>query len=423
MAQWLGHRLVGFPLQLIHHPAQWPQGQPGINYSTESLAVPAYHIWPHGLLSQSGIQPMAAIIDITASGSLPAFFTAKGGQHPFDLLAASFYLLSRYEEYEPSAPQDSFGRFSHTGSLLHRHGWLKRPLIDEWVAQLKAVLLQQFPAWPMKPGTFRFTPTYDVDVAWSYLHKGWKRSLGGMAKDLLRARWQQVGHRCKALLGSMPDPFDRFAALQALHAQGPWQPHFFLLVARQQRGYDKNISPRQPALQQLFLQLQQYATIGLHASWAASEDAPTLAAEKAWLEQLLLQPTASNRMHYLHFSLPATYEQLIEVGITSDYSMGYGDINGFRAGTSHPFYWYHLPKEKGTMLQVFPFGWMDANSRFEQRDSPEEALQELQEMQQRVQQTHGHFIAIWHHHLMANEPDGHPWWQLHTTFLHQQTAG
>jgi hypothetical protein len=420
MAHWLGHRLTGFPLQVIHHPAQWPEGQPGINYSTETLSAPAYHIWPNGLLSQSGIRPLAATIDITTSGDLPAFFAAQGGQHPFDLLAASFYLLSRYEEYEPMAPQDSFGRFSHTGSILHLHGWLKRPLIDEWIAQLKAALQQQFPGWPMMAATYRFTPTYDVDVAWSYLHKGAKRSLGGMAKDLLQARWKQVGQRVGVWLGIGPDPFDSFAALQALHTQGPWPAHFFLLAARQQRGYDKNIAPRQPALQQLFRQLQQYATVGLHASWAASEDAPTLAAEKAWLEQLLQQRITSNRMHYLHFSLPATYEQLIALGITSDYSMGYGGINGFRAGTSHPFYWYHLPNEESTMLQVFPFGWMDANSRFEQRDTPEVALQELQEMQQRVQQTGGHLIAIWHQHLMANDADGHVWWQLHTSFLRQQ---
>jgi hypothetical protein len=52
-----------------------------------------------------------------------AFFKTSDGIVPFDLFAAAFYLLSRYEEYL-SQEKDQYGRFPAEASLAFKAGFL-----------------------------------------------------------------------------------------------------------------------------------------------------------------------------------------------------------------------------------------------------------------------------------------------------------
>ena len=79
-----------------------------LNYSTGRLSENEFFIRPHGLLFETGIreQPLTGLIFWK-----PAFFQTSG-DFAFDIFAASFYLVSRYEEYLPFQP-DSYGRFPY----------------------------------------------------------------------------------------------------------------------------------------------------------------------------------------------------------------------------------------------------------------------------------------------------------------------
>src|SRR5690348_14670508 len=70
--------------------------QPKINYSDEAIAG-AFCIRPVTLLFEKGINNQE--ITCFDFGKHKAFFERDGGDFPFDLFAASFYLISRYEEY------------------------------------------------------------------------------------------------------------------------------------------------------------------------------------------------------------------------------------------------------------------------------------------------------------------------------------
>jgi hypothetical protein len=163
--------------------------------------------------------------------------------------------------------------------------------------------------------------------------------------------------------------------------------------------------------------VHEQTTAGIHFSWAASQDESAMQDEKVFMEKVLEAEVTSNRMHYVNFRVPETFHQLIALGITKDYSMGYGTINGFRASTSHPFFWYDLQNEETTALEIFPFAWMDANSIFEQKDTPEHALTELQTMYVATQKTGGTFISICHNHLMGLDESGRKWWGVFSNFL------
>ena len=83
--------------------------------------------------------------------------------------------------------------------------------------------------------------------------------------------------------------------------------------------------------------------------------------EKQRLEHILGETVYHNRFHFLRFTLPQSYQQLLACGISDDYSMGYADQIGFRAGTCTPFYFYDLENEIQTTLKVHPLlTWMES---------------------------------------------------------------
>jgi hypothetical protein len=116
-------------------------------------------------------------------------------------------------------------------------------------------------------------------------------------------------------------------------------------------------------------------------------------------------------------NLPDTYRRLIDAGITEDYSMGYGSINGFRASYCLPYKWYDLQKEETTNLTVFPFCYMEANSFYEQQYSPEEALQEMKDYYRVTKQANGLFITIWHNHFLGSDKMFKGWREVYRTMI------
>ena len=58
-----------------------------------------------------------------------------------DLLASTYFLISRYEEMYRRSERDSYGRFPGKSSLPYRAGFLHRPIIDEYGEALRQILL------------------------------------------------------------------------------------------------------------------------------------------------------------------------------------------------------------------------------------------------------------------------------------------
>lgn len=170
-------------------------------------------------------------------------------------------------------------------------------------------------------------------------------------------------------------------------------------------------------MRQLVQQLATKYNTGIHPSWQSGDDEGLLAGEINCLEQLSGQPVTRSRQHYIRMQLPGTYRRLLEHGITDDYSMGYGSINGFRASTCSPHYWYDLEADCATSLQLHPFCYMDANSYFEQRDTPVKAAQELQHYHDVVRAVNGTLVTIFHNHFLTETPPWQDWRSMYAAFL------
>ena len=382
-----------------------------INYSEENI-VSDITIKPHTILFETDIK--AQNISVTKWNELPIFFQNENTEIPFDIFAASFYLISRYEEYLPFRA-DMYGRFSHKSSIAFANHFLQLPLVDLWIMELKKILVLKNILIQCKDNRLQYLPSYDIDIAYSYKGKSLGRQIGGAVKDLLKGNIAEVKNRINVLHNTKKDPYDSYDFLDHLHAKYDLKPIYFFLVAKH-GTYDKNLSFESEEMHSLINNISNKYEVGLHPSFQSHEDFEILKEEKIKIK------TEKSRQHYIKFQLPSTFQSLLKLGITEDYSMGYGCINGFRASTSFAFRWFDVSKNKTTALMLFPFCYMECNSFYEQHFSAKQALEEMLYYLKITKKVHGRMISIWHNFSLGTDTIWHGWKEVYEDFLKEMDS-
>lgn len=396
-----------------------------INYSDRKIDTaqdgPVFNIQGNSLLfDEIIIQQEIICFDVHGT---KVFFRTHNSDFPFDIFAASFYLVTRYEEYLPHE-KDMYGRFDHKNSLAFKEDFLNIPLVNIWVAEFAKKLKERFSIFNPQYSIFNIEPTYDIDIAYSYKHKGFLRNMGGFLRS-------PSMERIKVLQGSQKDPFDIYVWLQELHNRYHLDPLYFFLVAERNGRYDKNILPHKEAMWKLIKQHAKKYTVGLHPSWQSGDNTSLLKKEKLQLEAMAgrgalsdlpalendLNSITKSRQHYIRFNLPGGYNKLIEAGITDDYSMGYGSINGFRASVASSFSWYDLENEEQTNLRIHPFCFMDANAYYEQKLTAKQAAEEMKHYLSVCKQVNGTLITIWHNNFLGTAKEFKGWKEIYEEFI------
>jgi hypothetical protein len=153
-------------------------------------------------------------------------------------------------------------------------------------------------------------------------------------------------------------------------------------------------------MQQLLTHFKKDVDYGIHPSYESHRDTALLNDEIRFLESFT-QPVIKSRQHYIKFTLPDTYRTLVAAGINADYSMGFADQNGFRAGTSNTFLWFDLMSNTVTPLQVFPFVFMDATAIFYNKQQPPDAMAELEQLYSIIQKTNSQMITVFHNYTLG----------------------
>lgn len=387
-----------------------------INYSEERITQEEFWIKSVNLLFEKNIKEQKT--DVFEWNETKAFFKNCDSDFPFDIFAASFYLIARYEEYLPHK-LDLYGRYAHENSLAFKENFLKLPLVNIWLQFFKKELLQKFPSLHLTSSSFRLLPTYDIDIAWSYQHKGWLRNIGGLIMSLTENEWAAANERINVLFGKYKDPFDSYEWLDKLHEEYQLKPLYFFLLANKNKDYDKNILPAKRALQKLIQRHSDKYSAAIHPSWQSGDKYDLLQKEIKTLEKITGKPVTQSRQHYIRMTLPSTYRRLIETGIREDYSMGYGSINGFRASYCLPFKWYDLQEEKSTSLSIYPFCFMDANSYYEQHETCEDALNEMNHYYEITKEVNGLLITICHNHFLGTDKMFEGWREAYRTTINR----
>ena len=326
---------------------------------------------------------------------------------PFDPFAASFYLVSRYEEYLPHQ-KDEHGRFEANQSLAYRNDFLTKPLLNIWAEKIKVSLLQMYPDLNFGESKYEYISTIDIDNGYAYKGKGFVRITGAFAKSLLKLDFKGWYHRFKVVFMNAQDPFDTYQKLKDLNAKYAAKSIYFFLVGEFSE-HDRNLSIKQMKYQQLIKSIADYAVVGIHPSYASNASPKIVAKEIKNLNQNLNEEVTKSRQHYLKLKFPDTYRNLIECDILEDYSMGYAEQVGFRASICSPFNFYDLIDDEVTNLRLYPFAVMDATLNDYMKIKHADAMKYVLPLIQETKALNGTFISLWHNESLSNIGEWKEW--------------
>jgi hypothetical protein len=120
--------------------------------------------------------------------------------------------------------------------------------------------------------------------------------------------------------------------------------------------------------------------------------------------------------------MPKTYQNLINLGVKEDHTMGYSTHMGFRAGIASSFFWYDLEKNKETDLKLIPFCVMDITPMFYRKERPEQASLSINKLIQSVKDVDGLFISLWHNDSLGETDRWKGWRKVYTNMLEHLKA-
>ncbi len=332
-----------------------------------------------------------------------------------DIFAEIFFHLSRMEEYGV-LPRDEYGRHRASDSYLGKKDALATPRVDQLIAALRQHLKRR--GWNLSyRSNFLFTATYDVDYPWLFMYRGWKQDLRGLAGDFFKGRWLILSDRLRVWSGSKKDPYDVWDRIVLMHQSTKVQANFFLLLT-DRRGVDPPVPHRSKYYKHLVERLRETGKIGWHPGYYSLENELRWNREKKTFQELLGASPQFSRQHYLRLEWPKTYRKLLSAGIEADYSLGYADQPGFRAGTSHPFYWYDLENESVTPLKLYPLAFMEVTFKRYLGLSPRESFEKMINIERQVRKYKGHLIGLWHNNsFYPREGWSCDWLEIYIKFI------
>ena len=335
-------------------------------------------------------------LEVSTYKNIKVFFLSSDSDSclPFDPFAATFYMLTRYEEYL-DVTKDKFGRFPAHESLSYKHDFLNIPVVDYWIIFIKEKLKLEFPNLIFKKHSFQFYNTIDVDNAFAYLEKGVLRNWASFIKDILQFRWKNIQNKIKVLCLGYKDPYDNYDELLRINTKYNLSTLFFFLLSEYGR-YDATISFSSRKLQNTIQHISTFCDIGVHASFQSIKYPKKITSEITKLSNFLSKKITFSRQHYIVLNIPKNYQNLIKNNIEHDYSMGYPSLPGFRAGTSYNYYFFDLSINQSTLLLIHPFCVMDVTFLDYMKLNADEALDVIKKNIDEVKKVNGNFISIWH---------------------------
>ena len=320
-----------------------------------------------------------------------------------DIVASSYFLLSRYEEMVNRSERDQHGRFPGRSSLPYRAGFLHRPIVDEYANELLKILSENnFTVHDRKRGLSKIYLTHDVDQIAHY--RNLRGMLGGVSRFYknLPESFQAVQ---SYLFGIKHDPWFTFPwafelSNQLKQSRKNIENILFIKTGGGSLQQDKPLHNIQDQDFDYLFQLakDKDVKLGLHPSYQAGIDTHLIKKEKEILDETIGIKSRYTRNHFLANREPEDMQALIEAGFTDDFTMAYADFAGFRLGTCRAVKWINPITKKLTSLTLHPLSMMDISLDSEQYMGLdyENALEYAKNKIDLIANYGGELVLLWH---------------------------
>jgi hypothetical protein len=390
---------------------------PVINYSEDTIKG-AFKITPDPLLFETGISRKG--ITISTWNNLPVFFqTTDNPDIPFDIFAASFYMVTRYEEYLDHQA-DEHGRFRASSSLAFKNGFLDIPVVDLWTKEFSKAFLKKYPTLAFRRNEFRTLLTIDSDQPFAYLGKNLLYSVGGLIRDMTIKKGHATD-RYKVVTHEMKDPYEVYDYILENIERHNADTRFFFPVGDHTK-HDKNPSWKSEEYRDLINRIACKFTCGVHPSYYAADKYELLENELTRLKTITDKEIISSRFHFIRLFTPSSYRNLSRLGIKEDYSMGFPDESGFRAGIARPYFFYDVPEDLQTSLKIVPFQVMDGTLFQYKKLDPSAAREIIFKLMDETRRAGGLFVSLWHNTSLLETPEWMGWRELFEQMLQAQKS-
>ena len=321
-----------------------------------------------------------------------------------DIIASTFFLITRYEEYINHKDRDEYGRLKGLRSFPYQAGFLMRPIVDEYGRLLRK--------WLRRVGFYVEEPlnnynhvylTHDVDQIWKVknLYLALRMACGKIIRheeDKYESIKLWYNYKRYDEIYTFPWLIKMDQDVKQYLGKDICTDIYFIEAGGRSEydiPYYKNIFRVKDLIQLL---KKNGAVIGIHSSFSAGEKPEKVIKEKRRLEKISREAIRWNRHHYLCSREPKDFEALIAAGVTDDFTMGYADVVGFRLGTCRAVKWINPLSKKVTSLTLHPLTVMECtlDSKKYMNLGEEAAYHMIYKMLKNCKQFHGEVVLLWH---------------------------
>ncbi len=336
----------------------------------------------------------------------------------YDILGLTYWMLNRIEEIGRT-DLDNHNRFPATASHAYKHGYLERPVVDEWLHILGQVIQRIWPMLELKQHYFSMKVSHDVDAPSRYGFSSAKSLARSVAGDIIKRR---------DFKGALAAPLIRLNSSKRLHPADKFNTFdwimdqseknnlvsaFYFICGRTDSSKDANYEPEHPAIRDLMRRIHARGhEIGLHPSYNSFQNPKVIQNEANRLRTIMqgenIRQDIGGRMHYLRWEHPKTLQAWNDAGMSYDSTLGYADLPGFRCGTCFEYPAFNPITQQCLKVRIRPLIVMECTviaERYMNLGYTNAAAEKFNELKKTCKRVGGYFTVLWHNSHLTSYQD------------------
>lgn len=345
--------------------------------------------------------------------------TVSGWHIGYDILGLTYWMLTRQEEVGRT-DLDNYGRFPATASHAYKHGYLHRPIVEEWLLVIRQVIKSVWPALELKNSEYSVQLSHDVDAPARYGFSTPKRFLRSIAGDILVRKSMCAALKAPSLFLRgrdrlhPSDPLNTFDWIMDHSDKHGLKSAFYFICGRTDPLRDALYDVDYLAIRKLIRRIHERGhEIGLHPSFGTYLQPDAIAAEAATLKRVcaeegIFQESWGGRMHFLRWKQPETMRAWEGAGMDYDSTLGYPELPGFRCGTCIEYQAFDPVAQEALNLRIRPLIAMDVSviaDEYLGLGTSDKALEEFNRMSDACRRVGGAFALLWHNCQLERSAD------------------
>lgn len=326
-----------------------------------------------------------------------------------DIFGSIFFMISRYEEIVVKE-RDVHDRFFANSSVAYQEGFLFRPIVNEYLELLFALLKFLWPNLERKEHKFTVCPTHDVDVPFYYLYLSFTTILRRMLGDIIKRRslrkffntyktWKNVNKR-----NLNYDPVYTFDFIMRESEKHNLKSAFYFLPSsspEMEIKYPVTITEIKTLLEEIDRRGHE---IGIHGFYGTYLDKKAFNDDVVLLQNTckclgIQQNIRGGRQHYLQWQNPDTFNVWESAGMEYDSTLSFADMPGFRCGTCYEYSVYDCVQRKKLKLKERPLIAMECSiiaERYMNLGLTNQALEVFKKLKDQCRFYNGTFVILFH---------------------------